>query len=78
MQPIGSIKVEVESGPNSDKVEGVNPPHIIDTDVKVIKYGGQVVGISKSSTDSVTIHIYLSKNLAQVEIICTCLCLSRC
>lgn len=43
--PTGSIRVEVESKPNEDRVETDVPPSITDTSVKVIKVDSTTVSI---------------------------------
>jgi hypothetical protein len=43
--PTGSIRVEVESKPNEDRVETDVPPSITDTSVKVIKVDSTTVSL---------------------------------
>lgn len=46
--PTGSIRTDVETGVNADRVATEIPPHILDTSIKVIKIDGVTVSVSKS------------------------------
>ena len=41
--PTGSVRTDIESGNNADRVATDIPPHIIDTNVRVIKVDGVTV-----------------------------------
>ena len=52
LSPTGSVRVEVEAGPNEDRVSDDIPPSIIDTSIRVIKLDQREVMDKKISTNT--------------------------